>query len=195
MRTVLTTEASARGSPRAPSAPTSPEPSPPTPAHAASLRRHPSSMNRPRSVSCMRCGFQLPDHATLAAEIAAIPQRWRPVLIAASADELEGAARLRDELHVVANRIRRLRAAPGSSILANVSVDAATALSRTPNVAHLLAMLSVSAERLADLLLRLEPEEWDVRGRVGTREVTVAELVLMPLHRSHARLTQGAACP
>ena len=56
-------------------------------------------------------------------------------------------------------------------------------------------MLSVSAERLADLLSRLEPEEWDVRGRVGTREVTVAELVLMPLHRSHARLTHGAACP
>jgi hypothetical protein len=117
------------------------------------------------------------------------------VLTAASVAELESAARLRDELHVVANRIRRLRAMPGSSILANVSVDATTALSRTSNVAHLLAMLSVSAERLADLLSRLEPEEWDVRGRVGSREVTVAELVLMPLHRSHARLTHGAACP
>jgi hypothetical protein len=117
------------------------------------------------------------------------------VLIAASVAELESAARLRDELHVVANRIRRLRAMPGSSTLPNVSVDATTALSRTSNVDQLLAMLSVSAARLADLVSRLELEEWDVRGRVGTREVTVAELVLMPLHRSHARFTHGAACP
>ena len=144
---------------------------------------------------CTRCGFRPLDRDDLVAEVASIPARWRPALADASADRREGAARLRDELHVVANRIRRLRAVPGTSLLAAVSVEPTTALSRTSNTAHLLAMVAVSSERLADLLARLEPEEWELRGRVGAREVTVTELVLMPLHRSHARLTTGATCP
>src|SRR5690606_16898405 len=117
-----------------------------SPTRAASVRRHPASMRRPMPAVCTRCGFRPLDRDDLVAEVASIPARWRPALADASADRREGAARLRDELHVVANRIRRLRAVPGTSLLAAVSVDPTTALSRTSNTAHLLAMVAVSSE-------------------------------------------------
>ena len=179
----------ARGSPPGVSPPASRTLAPPTPEHAASVRRHPSPSRATDVVICIRCGFRAPDRADLPGEIAAIPARWRAVLSTASPAQLEAGARLRDELHAVANRIGRLRAAPGSAVRATLSIDAPTALSRTLNSEHLLAMFSSSAQRLADLTLSLDATEWNLRTRAGAGCISVAELALMPLHHSHARLT------
>ena len=143
--------------------------------------------------TCSGCGFRAPENAAIPGEIATIPARWKPVLIPAAAPHLVGAARLRDELHVVANRVSRLRVAPGSDVLVTVSTDA-QALDRIANGEHVLALLSVSAKRLANLTASLEPGEWSIRGRVGAGDISIAELALMPLHRSHARLIREATC-
>ena len=194
MKTRDTARHAARGSPRAEALPARRTITPPTPAHAASMRRHPSSNRAEDGPTCNRCGFRTPDRTDIPCEIAAIASKWRPVLPTAPPSQLEGAARLRDELHVVANRISRLRAAPGSPVLATLSIDAPTALRRTASVEHLLVMLDISAQRLADLAASLDAAEWDLRGRIGASDVSVAELALMPLHRSHARLTMEDAC-
>ncbi len=163
-------------------------------ARAASVGRHPSSSRATRPGECPSCGFRSPPRHALASAVEAVPDRWAAVLGADPADELlDAAARVRDELHVIANRIGRVLAAPGAAVVAAVaSIEAPAAGPRSPD--HLVVLQRLAARRLADLLASLGAADWELCGRVGARSVTVAELAVVPLHRSHARLATGATC-
>jgi len=166
-----------------------------SPAQCASVRHHPSSNVVATEQACPRCGFQAPATDATATAILAIPDVWASLLHSGAAENtLLEAARLRDELHVVANRISRVLAVPGSAVLAAVRIDAPTAWKRPTSGDQLVALLRFAAERLAAVLTPLSPAEWRLTGRAGSRSLAVRDLALIPLHRSHARLTNGRSC-
>jgi hypothetical protein len=143
----------------------------------------------------MRCGFRAPASRDVAAEILAIPGRWARVLRKGATDEvLLEAARLGDELHVVASRVWRVLAAAGSAIVPAVRIDAPTTWTRPTNADQLVASLRLAAERLAAVMSQSTTRDWSPTGRAGRGSLRVNDLALIPLHRSHARLTQGRTC-
>ena len=124
--------------------------------------------------------------------ILAIPDQWARVLHStATQSMLIDTARLRDELHVVANRITRVLAAPGSAIVPAVRIETPTAWTRPTNADQLITLMRFAADRLAGVLDSLRPEDWNLTGRAGRTSMSVCDLALIPLHRSHRRLTSG----
>ena len=89
---------------------------------------------------------------------------------------LERVARLRDELHVTANRVARF------GVVAHPRVDpvrikAPLAASAVLAPARLLHQLELSVIRLGNLLNGLTPDQWEQRGRVGEAWVSLGDLV------------------
>jgi hypothetical protein len=167
-----------------------------SPARAASVHRHPSSPEVAAPQTCLRCGFEAPAASDVVAEILRIPDRWAPGLRSSATPQLLiGAARTRDELHVVANRIARVLAMPGSATLAEMPLDTPTASARLTNADHLITVLRLAAERLARVVSSLRQEDWSLTGQAGRTSISVRDLALIPLHRSHGRLTRGQMCP
>jgi hypothetical protein len=120
---------------------------------------------------------------------------WHKALAAEpSPERLEAAARVRDELHAVTNRVSRILVSPGSPALAAVVVDAPTSLAGSTNSRQVVVRILLAARRAAELTRALHDTEWDLVGQVGTATVRVEELLTMPLHRSHGRLAQGSTC-
>ena len=159
------------------------------------LWRHPSSHKFPGVPACPRCGFEPPATPDIASAILAIPDEWASLLSHDTTETmLAEAARLRDELHVVANRISRVLAVPGAAVLATVRIDSPTAWTRTIGPDQLIALLKMAAERLAELVRSLRPADWHLTGRAGRKSLSIRDLALLPLHRSHARLTRGRTC-
>ncbi len=101
---------------------------------------------------------------------------------------------LRDELHLVANRIERIRAVPGTAIVAALPSVMPTARHRIASGPHLLTLLQLAVDRLTEITSDLEPSEWLARGQLGSLEVSIEQLAVLPLHRSYARLTQQRLC-
>jgi hypothetical protein len=101
---------------------------------------------------------------------------------------------LGDELHLTAVRIRRICSRPEPE---PAGADGHLGLGRARRrgaLDHRLAILGQAAEELADLVADLHPSEWSLVGRVGARHLSVADLVLLPLHRSHSRLERERRC-
>jgi hypothetical protein len=93
------------------------------------------------------------------------------------------AARARDELHAVANRIARILVAPGSS-LAAVHIETPTALAQPTSIDLVVELLRMEADRLAAITDSID-EQWDWVGYVGSQAVTVRQLADVPLHTAH----------
>src|SRR5690606_5017484 len=121
--------------------------------------------------------------------IRALPSRWAAALGAGRCETVEDAARQRDELHAVANRVARLLVAPGSTV-SPVRIDVPTESARPPSTDLLVELLRIEADRLADLAGSIGAE-WGWIGRVGIGPVTASELAAVPLHTSHQLLTRG----
>jgi hypothetical protein len=92
----------------------------------------------------------------------------------------------------VTNRVERVLDAPGTS-LASVDVHSPTALATPISGDVLVRLLHLCADRLADLVGPLSTEAWETRGHVDDGEVTVQELVQVPLHHSHRDLARSGA--
>jgi hypothetical protein len=133
---------------------------------------------------CNECGFRPPDRVAAASALRSLGAEWASALEAADPAVGPQAARVRDELHAVANRVARLLDTPGAE-LPPVRVQPAGARSRSVPGELRGALLHVEAERLAEVVEGLSPEEWRVSGRIGGSPVTIAELVAAPLHSSH----------
>jgi hypothetical protein len=88
----------------------------------------------------------------------------------------ERVARLRDELHVTANRVARFAVAE-HPVVDPVRITAPTAASSALGAEQLTVQLEVTAGRLIDLLGRLSPGDWSRTCRTGGRLVTLGELV------------------
>jgi hypothetical protein len=89
--------------------------------------------------------------------------------------------------------VTRLLDAPGAE-LPPLRVQPPAARSRSLPGDLRRALIHVEAERLAEVVEGLSPEEWRVSGTIGGAPVTVGELVAAPLHSSHrfrARLRTG----
>lgn len=142
-----------------------------------------------RAMPCDQCGFRPPARGELPREIRTLPSRWAAALRSNGSDALKDAARLRDELHAVANRVARLLVSPGST-LSPVRIDVPTELARPPSTDLLIELLRIEADRLADLTESIGAE-WGWIGRVGVGPVTVTALAAVPLHTSHRMLTTG----
>jgi hypothetical protein len=104
---------------------------------------------------------------------------------------LEEVARLRDEMHAVANRVARLLAAPGST-LAAMDIGRPSALAGPSSADLLVALLAMAAERLADIAEALDDRRWRLVGRLGPEPTTVGQLIALPLHRAHRLLADPA---
>jgi|GEM_PF-3592200 len=164
-------------------------------ARAASVHRHPSSNVLIPGPTCARCGFRVPAVHNVPSAILAIADQWAPVLRRGGTENaLIEAARLRDEVHVVANRVSRVLADPGSAILAGVRIDTPTAWTRSTNGDQLMVLLRLAVERLAALVAPLGATDWGLTGRAGQASLSIRDLTLVPLHRSHGRLTRGQTC-
>jgi hypothetical protein len=184
--TYLTAEPLSRGSPIGAADITS---------RTAGVYRHPSSHVAVPVATCPSCAFARPAPDALAGAVAAVPGAWSDRLgHAPRTADLDAAAQVRDDLHVVANRVERLLTAPGAMVLPDVVIDAPTARSRAVSGPHLRTLLDLAAFRLATLVRSLEPADWLLRGRMGTRRVGAGDLVAAALHRSHARLAKGEPC-
>jgi hypothetical protein len=72
--------------------------------------------------------------------------------------------------------------------------DEADPRERRDAIEHRLGLLDVSARRLADVLAGLHPEDWSLVGEIGARRLSVHQLAILPLHRSHARLERELTC-
>lgn len=162
---------------------------------AAAVQRHPSSNLRADVEGCSRCGFAAPAMDDVATALATIPDQWADLLDAdATRTMIHEAARLRDELHVVANRISRVLADPGSAVLASARIDSPTSWARSTDPGQVLALMRLAADRLAAVLGSLDPPDWQLTGRAGRLSLSILELAVIPLHHSHARLTRGRTC-
>lgn len=133
-----------------------------------------------------RVWVHAPALANAAGALRQLPTMWSDALQGAPL-LIEPAARLRDELHAVANRVERLLAAPGSA-LSSVTIHVPTALDWAASRNVLVDLLRAAAHRLADVLGTMGPEDWVTSGTVGGGVVTVGQLVLVPLHHSHRDL-------
>jgi hypothetical protein len=150
-------------------------------------RRHPSSNVDPAvAAACDECGFVPPLLRDTGEALRAVPEQWRDAL-RKSPLLIPSAARLRDELHAIANRVARLLIEQDAR-LSSVTIPPPDALAASASTNILVALLRMAAVRLADLVDALRPEQWGIAGRVGDRTVTVAELVRVPLHHSHRDL-------
>ncbi|MGQ0618053.1 MAG: hypothetical protein ACT4PW_13865 [Acidimicrobiia bacterium] len=155
---------------------------------AASKGRHPSAQIDPhREPHCEHCGFTGPEWDDTADSLRALAPNWRDA-IERRQQLIGSAARLRDVVHAVTNRVDRLLAAPGSH-LSSVTIDAPTALVAAASPDLLIELLDMAAERLARLIESLGPDDRDIEGCVDTSTVTIADLVRVPLHHSHRDLT------
>jgi hypothetical protein len=145
-------------------------------------------MTSSRATPCDQCGFLPPARRELPSAIGALPSRWVAALRSDPSGTFEDAARVRDELHAVANRVGRLLVAPGST-LSPVHIDVPTELARPPSIDLLTELLRIEADRLADLAESIGAE-WGWIGRVGAGPVSVAALAAVPLHTTHQMLTR-----
>jgi hypothetical protein len=154
------------------------------------VRRHPSSA---RAGSCDRCGFTAPARRDLPAEIAAIPWRWRELPARSTSQRYRALTLLASELQLAADRISWICARPGvPDLVGSTEADGPEVRGA---VARRLAALDVLAEHLALVLAGLDAREWSLVGEVGGRHLSVAELALLPLHRSHSRIDRELAWP
>jgi hypothetical protein len=94
---------------------------------------------------------------------------------------LRRVARLRDELHVTANRVARF-GDDEHPVLDPVRVMAPTASSAALAPAHLVFQLDLTAGRLAGYLDALVAADWSRTGRMGDRVVTLGDLVEDVVH-------------
>ena len=161
-----------------------------------SQARHPSSATEPRAVGdamCPACGWgpttaaAAPDairrlvilaRAALGGAEDVTIDRERRALDQASC--FERVARLRDELHVTANRVARFEI-DGAPTLSPVRIAASTAASATLAPGILVAHLDLSAARLI-ALVQARPDAWDKVGRMGDTAVTAGDLVNAVVH-------------
>jgi hypothetical protein len=118
----------------------------------------------------------------------ALPEACRAALRSGDDTVVQEVARLRDELHAVANRVARLLAAPGST-LAALDLGAPTALAGPSSPGHLVAIVTMAAERLADMADRLGEGDRRVTGQLGQQTVTVGQLIALPLHSARRFLS------
>ena len=162
---------------------------------SASVRRHPSShIEQPPGV-CASCGFRTPTRDQIITALESLPHVWETALAAEpSPERLDGAARVRDELHAVTNRVSRILVSPGSPVLATVVVDAPSSLAGSASPRQVVVRVLMAAQRAADLARTLDDTDWDLVGRLGAATIRVDELLAMPLHRSHRRLAKGSTC-
>jgi hypothetical protein len=137
---------------------------------------------------CSQCGFQAVAPAGTSSALRALPQACRDALRRGDHAVVEEVARLRDELHAVANRVARLLVAPGST-LAAMDIGSPTALAGPSNPELLVAILTMAAGRLADITDRLGEADWRLVGQLGPETVTVGQLVEVPLHSAHRLLS------
>lgn len=140
----------------------------------------------PPASPCDRCGFVPPIRADLPTEIRALPSLWAAALRSGRSATIEDAARLRDELHAVANRVARLLVASGSTV-APVRIGVPTEVARPPSIDLLVELIRIEADRLAEIS-ESAGAEWGWIGRVGIGPVAVTELAAVPLHSSHRML-------
>lgn len=138
---------------------------------------------------CDGCGFQPPTPSELPAAIRALPSTWAQALRSGGPGIIEEAARSRDELHAVANRVARILVAPGST-LSPVSIATPTEMRRPPTIDLLVELLRMEADRLSGITGSIGAE-WGWFGRIGRRNVTVRELTVVPLHTAHRLLISG----
>lgn len=147
-------------------------------------------MTASRSTSCDLCGFCPPSTTELPAAIRALSSTWTAALHSGGPGIIEEAARSRDELHAVANRVARVLVAPGST-LSPVRIETPTEMGRPPTVDLLVELLRLEADRLSGITDSIGAE-WGWFGRIGRSNVTVRELAEVPLHTAH-RLISGQA--
>jgi hypothetical protein len=85
-------------------------------------------------------------------------------------------ARLRNELHVTANRVARFgfEARPTVDVV-HVPPTAAAGALRAPRV--VIYRLGLTVDRLAGLIARLSADDWKRVGLVGDRQVTLGAIV------------------
>jgi hypothetical protein len=155
---------------------------------AASQSRHPSSCVAIRA--CRNCGFTPPPRDDTARALRRLPSTWRAAM-SARPEALARAAYLRDEIHAVTNRVARLLVAPQAR-LQRVRINVPTAIASASSGPVVLHRLRLSVERLARLVESMRTDDWKVNGYVEDRDITVAELVLVPLHHSHRDLLGDA---
>ena len=165
-----------------------------------SMRRHPSAKIEIRP-GCRRCGFRSPPRSEVAAALAGLPRRWQAHLEQLGPPEQQhvhvGIARARNELHAVANRMSRILEAPtnvGPAVVTEVDTEAPIVVAATTDPDQLLARLRLAAERASEFVGALDAGDWRRRARVGERSVTIEELAILPLHRSHARFGSRRPC-
>ena len=147
--------------------------------HPSSARHKPPTGGR----TCPACGW-----APLTFSDA--PDAVRRLLALASHLLVEGAstahwarvARLRDELHVTANRVERFNVDEHPIIdSVGIAVPAAAGVVLEPE--QLLFQLDLAVGRLAALLEPLSEDDWRRRGRSGSAFVTLGELLETVLHQ------------
>jgi hypothetical protein len=157
----------------------------------ASQGRHPSSHIAGSGSGCDACGFTPLARGDIADALRKLPVAWQEAL-RSDPTFVEPAARLRDELHAVTNRVERVLDEPDTS-LASVTIHAPTALATPTSRDVLVSLLHLSANRLADLVESLSTDAWEMRGHVDEGTVTVRELAQVPLHHSHRDLARSRA--
>jgi hypothetical protein len=106
------------------------------------------------------------------------PGPARPYLSTASFQEspLLRVARLRDELHVAANRVARFEV-DDDPIIDPEPTLAATVAGAALTPGRLIVQVEMTASRLMALLDRLAADDWTRTGRVGDGVVTLGDLV------------------
>lgn len=146
----------------------------------------------PIAEACASCHFEPPARAHAAEELRSLAAVWANALHTTNAAAHVSAARLRDELHAVANRIARLAETPGAPI-SPISGQARRpeALVTQPGVGA--ARIELAVDRLADLVEALSPEQWEAKGTFGRSSITIGELVARPLHTSHRYFARRGA--
>jgi hypothetical protein len=97
------------------------------------------------------------------------------------ASRLQRVARLRDELHVTANRVARF-GDDEHPLLDPVRITEPTASSAALAPAPLLFQLDLTAARLIGHLEALSAADWSRTGRMGDRVVTLGDLVEAVVH-------------
>jgi hypothetical protein len=130
----------------------------------------------------------------MSAALHALPMACQRALRRGDQVLVEEAARLRDELHAVANRVTRLLDVPGAR-LAEMDIGVPTPLAGPSSPQLVLALLTMAAERLADIADHLGEEEWRATGQLGSEIVTIGQLVEVPLHRAHRILSAPSGSP
>lgn len=138
------------------------------------------------------CGSRPMAPAELRSALRALPAACHRALRGGDQALVEEVARLRDELHAVANRVTRLLAAPDAR-LATMDIGRPTALAGRASPELVLARLAMAAERLADIADRLGEQQWRTTGQLGSDAVTIGQLVALPLQRAHRIVSASSA--